>query len=472
MKSVAIIGGGITGLTAAFCLQQRGVPVRLLEAAARVGGVIQSVRRDGYLAEFGPNSILETSPVISNLVRDLGLESRRLYSSPAAENRYVVRYARPVALPASAAGFLTTPLFSFPAKLRVLAEPFIGPAPESVEESIAQFVLRRLGREFLDYAIDPLVAGVYAGNPQMLSVSQAFPKLHALEQRYHSLFVGQVLGARARKRSGEVSKQNAKKLSFDDGLQVLIDTLQSRLGDAVETSAPIRGLRRAKEGWRVEMEPGAGGRQIECGAVLLALPSHKIASLEINAAPALDVSSLAQVYYPPVASVVLAFRRDAVAHPLDGFGMLIPQKEGFDILGALFSSSLFPNRAPQGEVLITSYVGGARAPLLPLKTPDALTEITLKDLGAILGVRGRPTFQHVAVYPRAIPQYNLGFGKVRAFYNDMESTAPGLFVAGHARDGISLGDCIVSGHNIAARIQSFLESNSARLNPANHPVSA
>ena len=199
---------------------------------------------------------------------------------------------------------------------------------------------------------------------------------------------------------------------------------------------------------------------MECGAVLLALPSHKMASLEINTTPALEVSSLAEVHYPPVASVVLGFRRAEVAHPLDGFGMLIPEKEGFDILGALFSSSLFPNRAPEGEVIITCYIGGARAPLLPLNTPESVGGNRSQGLGTILGVRGRPTFQHVAVYPRAIPQYNLGFGKVRALMNDMELKAPGLFVAGHARDGISLGDSMVSAHNAAGRIQTFLASRS------------
>jgi protoporphyrinogen/coproporphyrinogen III oxidase len=452
MKPVAIIGGGITGLTAAFYLKQRGIPFALFEAAERVGGVIQSVRRNGYLAEFGPNSILETSPVISDLVRELGLESRRVYSNPSAEKRYVVRDKKPVAIPNSAASFLTTPLFSLPAKLRLLVEPFIGSAPEGLEESIAQFVQRRLGQEFLDYAIDPLVAGIYAGNPQLLSVSQAFPKLHALEQRYHSLFLGQILGARARKRSGEVSKQSAKKFSFDDGLQVLIDALQARLDGDIQTTARIRCLRRTDEGWLIEFERS----QVEFSAVLLALPSHKIASLDIKTTPTLNVSSLGEVYYPPVASVVLGFRRADVAHPLDGFGMLIPEKENFNILGALFSSSLFPNRAPTGEVAITCYIGGARNPLLPLGTPEVLTEIAVKDLETILGVRGRPTFQHVTVYRRAIPQYNLGFGKFRALMNDMELKAPGLFVAGHARDGISLSDSIVSGHNVAGRINTFL----------------
>jgi oxygen-dependent protoporphyrinogen oxidase len=472
MKPVAIIGGGITGLTAAFYLKRRNIPVLLLEAADRVGGVIQTARRDGYLAEFGPNSILETSPVISDLVRDLGLESRRVYSDPSAEKRYVVRDKRPVAIPGSAAGILATPLFSFPAKLRVLAEPFIRRAPAGVEESIAQFVLRRLGQEFLDYAIDPLVAGIYAGRPQELSVPEAFPKLYALEQRYGSLILGQVLGARERKRRREVSKQDAKKLSFDEGLQVLIDALQSRLGADIKTSSPIHGLRRGDDGWSIQAEQGADCAPVKCGAVLLALPSHKIASLEIINTPALEVSSLAGVYYPPVASVVLGFRRADVAHPLDGFGMLIPEKEGFSILGALFSSSLFPRRAPEGEVTITCYIGGARAPRLPLQTTEVLTELAVKDLGTILGVRGRPTFQHVVVYPHAIPQYNLGFGKFRALMNEMELKAPGLFVAGHARDGISVGDCIVSGHKAVGRIEAFLASHPERASSVNHTVSA
>jgi oxygen-dependent protoporphyrinogen oxidase len=472
MKPVAIIGGGITGLTAAFYLKQRGLPVLLLEAADRVGGVIQSVRRDGYLAEFGPNSILETSPVISQMVRDLGLESRRVYSNPSAEKRYVVRDKRPVAIPNSAAGLLATPLFSLPAKLRVLAEPFIPPAPPGVEESIAQFVRRRLGQEFLDYAIDPLVAGIYAGRPQELSVPQAFPKLYALEQRYRSLILGQVLGARARKRSGEVSKQDAKKLSFDQGLQVLIDALHSHLEEEIKTSAPVHGLRRAEDGWSIELERGADRAPAKCGAVLLALPSYKMASLEIITTPALEVSSLAEVYYPPVASVVLGFRRADVAHPLDGFGMLIPEKEGFNILGALFSSSLFPRRAPEGEVTITCYIGGARSPQLPLHTPQVLAELAVKDLETILGVRGRPTFQHVAVYRHAIPQYNVGFGKFRALMNQMEFQAPGLFVAGHARDGVSLGDSIVSGHKVAGRIQAFLAPDRHPAEALNHPVPA
>lgn len=468
MKPVAIIGGGITGLTAAYHLKQRNVPVRLFEAADRVGGVVQSIRRDGHLVEFGPNSILETSPVISKLVRNLGLESRKIYSDPAAEKRFIVRGKKPVEMPTSAGSFLATPLFSLSAKWRLMAEPFIRPAPADRDESIGEFVCRRLGREFLDYAIDPLVAGIYAGNPQLLSVSQAFPKLYALEQRYHSLLLGQILGAKDRKKRGEVSKKDAKKFSFDEGLQVLIDALGARLAEEIKISSPVRCLERRDDRWVVDASHRGENERIECGAVLLALPAHKIAGLDIRTFPALDAGPLAEVYYPPVATIVLGFRRKDVGHPLDGFGMLIPEKEGFQILGALFSSSLFPNRAPLNEVTITCFIGGARAPQLPLQTPQRLLEIAARDLSALLSIKGEPMFRHTVVYRQAIPQYNVGFQKTRELMSEMERAAPGLFIAGHARDGISLSDSIVSGHNVASRISTFLaasENEATALNP-------
>jgi len=181
MKSVAIIGAGITGLTVAFYLKRKGIPVTVYEVSGRVGGVIQSLRQDGWLAEFGPNTILETSPKIAQLVRDAGLQPRRLDPDPKAEARYVVRYRRPIEMPGSPLGFFTTGLFTWKAKLAVLREPFV-PRRRGVEESIAEFVKRRLNQEFLDHAIDALVAGVYAGDPYKLSVQQAFPKLAQLEK--------------------------------------------------------------------------------------------------------------------------------------------------------------------------------------------------------------------------------------------------------------------------------------------------
>ena len=460
MRSVAIIGGGITGLTAAFRLRQRNVPVTLYEAAGRVGGVIQTVRRDGYLAEYGPNSILETSPKISALIRDVGLEGRRLYSDPAAENRYLVRGRKPVLLPGSPAAFLGTKLFSAGAKLRLFREPFVPRSPASFEENLADFVLRRLGQEFLDYAINPFVAGVYAGDPARLSVKHAFPKLHAVEQQYGSLILGQILGARARRRRGEASKQDAKKISFDEGLQVLTDTLQTKLAESVRLLSPVTSLCQDAKGWTVNVRGPAGESQHRHGAVLFAGPAHKLPEIRLNTARPLDWSTLGEIYYPPVASIVLGFRREDVVHPLDGFGMLIPAVENFNILGALFSSSLFPNRAPAGHVTLTCYLGGVRAPKLASLEPAAAVELAVQDLRTILGVKGQPTFSHHFLYPKAIPQYEVGFGRFKELMDRVEGTAPGLFLAGHYREGISLGDSIVSGHGVAERIQLFLDGTS------------
>ena len=240
MKPVAIIGAGITGLTAAFYLKRGGIPVAVYEAGGRAGGVIQSLRRDGYLAEFGPNTLLETLPKIAQLVRDAGLQSRRMDPDPKAEARYVVRYKRPISMPGSPLGFFSTELFSLNAKLAVLREPFVPRRRDGVEESIAEFVVRRFNREFLDHAIDALVAGIYAGDPERLSVTHAFPKLKALEDKYGSMIKGQIFGARDRRKSGEVAKDRAPKFSFDEGLQVLPDTLcrNPRRGD--ETECPGR----------------------------------------------------------------------------------------------------------------------------------------------------------------------------------------------------------------------------------------
>jgi oxygen-dependent protoporphyrinogen oxidase len=451
LKPVAIIGGGITGLTAAFKLTQVGIPVTLFESTDRVGGVIQTVRDGEYLAECGPNTILETSPLIGELISDLGLEERRIYSSDQAENRYIVRDKRPVKLPRSPLAFLTTPLFSYRAKARLLAEPFIRRAPADVEESLAKFVRRRLGREFLDYAINPFVAGVYAGSPEQLSVREAFPKLHALEQRYGSLILGQALGAPERKRSGNVSKQNAPKFSFDQGLGTLTDALGQRLKEQIRTGQAIGKLIKENGAWSL-------GQAGEHSGVLLALPAFRLAEMRVTCeSKPISLSMLAGIQYAPVASVVLGFRREDVEHPLDGFGALNPEVEQLNSLGTIFSSSLFPNRAPLGQVLLTSYVGGLRAPHLVSKTPDELCKLVMADLKTVLGVNGEPTYRHVFVHRRAIPQYDVGYDRFKSFMNELETNVSGLFFAGHCRDGVSLVDSIVSGHEAAGRIANHLK---------------
>jgi oxygen-dependent protoporphyrinogen oxidase len=465
LKSVAIIGAGITGLTAAFYLKRNGIPVTAYEASGRAGGVIQSLRKEGYIAEFGPNTLLETSPKISQLVRDAGLQSRRLDPDPKAEARYVVRYKRPIAMPTKPLGFFTTDLFTLKAKFAVVREPFIKPRRDGVEESIAQFVVRRFNQEFLDHAIDALVAGIYAGDPHKLSVTHAFPKLKALEDNYGSMIKGQLLGGRGRKKRGEVAKDRAPKFSFDEGLQVLPDSLAAELGDSVQLNTAVSKLKQTAEGWTLTLT--SAGRECEAqhSAVIYAGTAFKLAQLKIESDKSVDLSPLSEVRYPPVASVVLGFRREDVAHSCEGFGMLIPRVEGFKILGTIFSSSLFPNRAPAGHHTLTSYVGGERYPELASLPPDKLYNLVCDDLRILLGVKGKPTFQHSVFYPRAIPQYNVGYGRYRALMTETETKAPGLFLAGHYRDGVSLTDSIVSGCNVVDRVKKFVCAGTPTLEP-------
>lgn len=457
MKSVAVIGAGITGLTAAFYLKRKGIPATVYEAGGRVGGVIESLRKDGFLAEFGPNTLLETSPKVTQLVIDAGLAQRRLDPDPKAEARYVVRYRRPIEMPARPLGFFMTELFSWKAKLAVIREPFVAPRRDGIEESIAQFVTRRFNREFLDHAIDALVAGIYAGDPQKLSVVHAFPKLKALEDKYGSMILGQILGARERKKRGEIAKDRAPKFSFDNGLQVLPDTLRDILGDAVQLNSQVSRLQKNPQGWSVSFKNAAGESSAEHRAVIFCGTAGKLSELKIENSPAVDLSALSEIRYPPVASVVLGFRREDVAHPCQGFGMLIPKIEGFKILGTIFSSALFPNRAPAGHLTLTSYVGGERYPELASLPPEKLYELTCEDLRGLIGVRGRPVFQHSVFYPHAIPQYNVGYGRFKDLMATAENGAPGLFLAGHYREGVSLSDSIVSGCNVADRVEKFLK---------------
>ena len=454
MKNVAIIGGGITGLTAAFYLKRAGIQVAVYESSDRVGGVIRTLRQDGFLAEFGPNTLLETSPKIGQLVRDAGLEPRRLNPDPKAEARYVARYQRPVEMPSKPLGFLTTDLFSMNAKLAVLREPFIPPRRDGVEESIGEFVVRRFNQEFLDHAIDALVAGVYAGDPNRLSVVHAFPKLKALEDKYGSMIKGQLFGGRDRKKRGEIAKDRAPKFSFDEGLQVLPEALREQLGESVKLNTTVMGLTQQVSEWTVYLRDVNGVEsRAHYDAVIYAGSAFRLAEMPLIArGMKVDLSAFAEVRYPPVASVVLGFKREDVKHPCEGFGVLVPRIEGFKILGTIFSSSLFPNRAPAGHITLTSYVGGERYPELAALPPEQLEELVCDDLRKLLGVRGAPVFRHTMLYPRAIPQYNVGYGRFKNLLNEIELGAPGLYFAGHYRDGVSLSDSILSGCAIAERV--------------------
>ncbi len=459
MPTVGVLGAGIAGLTAAYHLQQQGVSVQVLEASGHVGGVIQSERRDGFLVEHGPNSIRSSAPALEHIVQDLGLADERVWANDAADTRYVVRDGQPTPLPRSVGAFLSTDLFSTRAKLRLLAEPFIGRA-DTAEESVADFTRRRLGPEVLHYAVAPFVGGVFAGTPGDLSVQHAFERLAALEDKYGSLFMGAVRRALSREGDDEGDDVPSGLFSFRDGLQTLPTALGDALGGQLSLNTPVTALRHDGGQWRVRTSSsGETTRTFE--ALLSTIPLHRLADLHLDTP--VNLAPLRAVSYPPVSVLALGYPRAAVRHPLDGFGLLVPPVErDLNVLGTIFSSTLFPNRAPNDHVLLTTFVGGGRAPHHATSDTDALQSLVTTDLQRLLGVEGAPVFRQHIHWPSAIPQYTLGYGQVKKTLNKLERTHPSLALAGNYRQGVSVGDALTSGADAADRLLTRLDAPAAQ----------
>lgn len=436
---VVVVGAGISGLTAAFHLARAGLEVAVLEASERVGGAITTLRRDGWLFELGPNTVLASRPAVGELIRAAGLEAERLEAPPSARRRYLWKGEELVPLPVGPVGFLTTPLFPLGAKLRLLREPWIRRAPEGVEESIAAFVRRRLGEAFLDYAVGPFVSGVYAGDPERLSVRWAVARIHALEREHGSL----IRGALARRKG---PAPGGAMISFRDGLESLPLRLAAVVG-RVRTGCPCRRLERRGEGFVAVTEAGA----YQARRLILAVPADVQARLlgELTGGAG---EALAEIPYAPVAVACYGFRRGDVAHPLDGFGFLAPRKESLRLLGCLFPSTLFPGRAPDGHVALTAFAGGRTDPEIVGRDEADLHRGLLADLDRALGLSGEPVFRRLERWPRAIPQFEVGHGRFVELGRRLEAEHPGLHLAGNVFAGVSVPDCIQGAAELAARI--------------------
>jgi len=455
-KKIVVLGGGISGLTAGYLLMKEGFDVTVLEKKAQPGGSIETVFENGFLFDKGPNSSLETYPIIKKIVDEINLSDELVYASPEGSKRYILKKNKLIPLPMSPVSFFKTGLFSAKAKFRLLAEPFIKRAKE--EESISGFVKRRIGKEFLDYAISPFVSGVYAGDPSSLSVKYAFPKLYELEKKHRSLILGTVKTIRQRKKRAEKSKQSAKMFSFKNGMGVLPNKIALSLGNNFLTSSEIKNIIKDGSAYKITYNRNNNEVELFADAIISTVLSYVLSNLISNLNEE-TANKLNEIFYPSVLVLYLGYKKESIKRELDGFGFLIPQKEKKSFLGAIWNSTLFPNRTNNDDVCFTLFIGGALNKELSLKTKEQFIAKSIEEFSEIMNIYDEPFFVSSKFWEKAIPQYNLDYSmQLKAIVN-FEKDNPGFFIGGNFRRGIALGDCFNSAEIISNEVKDYLNKH-------------
>lgn len=451
MARITIVGGGITGLSLAYFLKEKApeAEIILLESDRKPGGKIWTEKVNGYLCEGGVNGFLDNRPKTLELSDRVSLKPLR--SNDASRKRFIFSGGRLHRLPESPPAFLLSGLLSLPGRLRVMGEMFV-PGRLKEEETLADFARRRLGREAYEKLIDPMTSGIYAGNPETLSLRACFPKIYNLEEKYGSLIRGMIRMQKEKKTQGSSEKVGAGPggvlTSFYDGMAEIVNALQQRLDGGLRTNARVLSVDRRSRGYVLTL---ADGSHIETDSAVLACPAFAVSEILRNLDRKLS-GLAAEIPYPSLSVICFGYRREKVRDRLDGFGFLIPSREKRRILGTLWDSSIFPNRAPEGHVLIRSMVGGARASELAMEHESVLTNMVREELDEIMGIDADPDFVRVFRHEMAIPQYTVGHMARMRTIDAAVAKYPGLYLTGNAFRGIGVNDCIENSWHLSEKI--------------------
>ena len=457
--SVIVVGAGIAGLACAHRLHAQDVDTLLLEASTQPGGVIASTAQDGYLFESGPQSF-QLTPPIAAIIEELHLKDELLTAGSNAP-RYIVKHGRLEKLPMSPPALLASQLLGIRSRLKIASEPFRRTQPPGEEESVAAFVRRKFGHEILEYLVAPFVSGVYAGDPEQLSLKAAFPSLEEWEREHGSIIRGAMKSRKANGAEAQPPQKSAPKskapslCSFRRGVATLTTALAHSLGDRALFNAPVTSLTPTHDG--VEVTATISGQRESCyaRAVVLATPAYVSAQLLAPSAPQL-AEPLSAIPYAPVVVASAAYRREQIAHPVNGFGFLVPRAEKIRTLGTVFNSSLFHGRAPAGHVALTSFIGGATDLDAILFSDAQLSRIAHNDNARLLGISGEPVATHVTRWPRALPQYNLGHAHLIARVRAQLDATSALFLTGNYLEDPALSKCLENATHTAATVEVFL----------------
>ena len=472
MKKIIIVGGGIAGLAAAHHIQReisKGAELKcvLLEGSNRFGGKIYTEKSDGFVIERGPDSFISQKPAAIQLCKQLGLDSRLIGTNPGTPSTFVYTGGELVTMPDGLSlmiptkflPFALTPLFSLPGKIRMALDLFIPGKGDNSDESLASFVRRRMGEEALNKMAEPMLAGIYASDPEKMSIKSTFPMFVETERKYRSL----ILGMLARKKTMLMNASNRSPTSYSlfmtlkEGLGEMVDAIIKKSPDVqFKSGAKGSSLGKKPDGWYVKLEDGS---EYQADAVIIATPGAITTKILQPVAPD-SAELLKSINYVSTATVTLGYKKEGFSHPLDGFGFVVPKKEGRSILACTWTSSKFPHRAPEGYVMLRCYLGGALQEEIAEKDVETLERLVRNDLQEIMGIKEIPVFCKVFRNLKSNVQYHVNHSeKIDSVMEDLKSF-PGLFLAGSAYRGIGIPDCIQNGHQVAEATLKFLNGKS------------
>ncbi len=452
---VVIIGGGISGLSVLHFVRTRRpeLSVRLYEADSRLGGTIGTDVIDGHSFDWGPNGFLDREPLTLKLCGELGLDQMLERANANVSKRFILRDGRLREVPVSPLRFMVSDILSLSGRLRILREPF-AKSSEREDESIDEFASRRIGREAADYLVQPMVSGVFGGLADRLSLRSCFPVMHEMESRYGSLVRAMIAKRQAarqeKRRRGGPAGPGGWLTSFHGGLYRLIERLAEHYAEFVQTKTPVDQVSRNGAGYVVQI---VGGESVCACELVLAVPAYRAATLVRGLSAELS-EQLASIPYAPIAVVCLAFDRDAVAHPLDGFGFLVPAKERRSILGSIWTSSIFSARSPEDQVQLRTMLGGDGNHAIKDMTDRELISRACQDLRGIVGSRNEPGLSRVYRWRRGIPQFVVGHSERLERIETELRRLGNIHVAGNAYYGVGINDCVKQ----ASRITEWLTS--------------
>jgi protoporphyrinogen/coproporphyrinogen III oxidase len=443
---IAIIGGGVSGLAAAYDLAARGHRVTILERQERPGGSVLSEHLGGFLMEHGPSTMNAHVPAAGDFSRELGLIDAQCELGAGIRRRYLVAGGKLAPIGMGPLGFLTSDYLSLGARLRILAD-FLMPQGYDDDETVMDFCSRRFGREFAERVIDPMVAGIYGGRAAELSVTAIFPRLVALERKYGSVSLGIM---HARREGGKMP--GSRLFSWRNGIATLPRTLARHLAGRLRTGVTVRRIAPAAGGFTIDL--GSRGK-LRARSVVIATQAHVAAQL-ISGIDPVGAAAAAQIQAPPLAVVFLGYPRRSVAHPLDGLGFLTAEAENRNLLGAQFCSTMFTGRAPEGQIAVSGYIGGARAPDLARLPAEDLIRLAASEFHDLIGATGTPTVARVHHWPVGLPQYRAGHRRAVEALETADRRVDGLFLTGNYIGGPSVATCLSVARKTASAVHGYL----------------